>query len=148
MVAISAGTAPAIRRAKKRDHGHGGDREERGEEPQPHETAAEVHDEPGEEEVQRRPAALGLNRVKEPAERVPPDEERQRLVLVRWPGGQPCEQEDGDGRGEPADSRPEPLPAGLDRRDRVRAGMWCGPGRRHLTRLRRQGREATTPGVF
>ena len=74
---------------QERDDGHGRDREERREEPQPDEPAAEVHDEPGEEEVQRRPAALGLHRVKEPAERVPSDEERQRLVLVRGPGGEP-----------------------------------------------------------
>ena len=148
MVAIECRDRACDSPRQERDDGHGRDREERREQPQPDEPAAEVHDEPGEEEVQRRAAALGLHRVKEPAERVPPDEERQRLVLVRWPGGEPHEQEDGDGRCEPADSRPEPFPAGLDRRDRVCAGMWCGPGRRHLTRLRRQGREATTRSVF
>ena len=110
----------------------------------PDEASTQVHDEPGEEEVERRAAALGLNRLEQPDQRLAPDEQRQRLVLVRRPRGQACDEEDRDRSREPADSGPEQFPAGLDRRDRVGAGVGRRPGRRHLTRLRRQGREAST----
>ena len=107
-----------------------------------------MDDEPRAEEVERSAAPLRLNRPEEAAERVASDEERERLVLVRGPRGQARDEEDRDGSRQPADPGPEQLPAGLDRGDRIGAGVGRRPGRRHLTRLRRQGREATTRSAF
>ena len=59
--------------------------------------AAEVRDEPGEEKWSGAPPRSVVHGLEQPAERLAADEERERLVLVRRPGGQPREQEDGDG---------------------------------------------------
>ena len=59
--------------------------------------AARVRDDPGEQEVERRPSALGEDDVEGAAERVAADEERQGLVLVRGPLVELDEEEDGDG---------------------------------------------------
>ena len=45
-----------------------------------------MHDEPGEDEVERGSPALGDDRAEDVAERAAADEERERLVLVRRPG--------------------------------------------------------------
>ena len=79
--------------AERRDRGHARHGEERREQPQRLEAAAEVHDEPGDEEVERRPAPLALHRPEEVEKRLAPDEERERLVLVGRPRGQAREQE-------------------------------------------------------
>ena len=55
------------------------------------EPAAEVRDDPREEEVQRRAAALAEHGVASEPERAAADEERERLVLVRRPGREPEE---------------------------------------------------------
>ena len=52
----------------------------------PGQPAAEVHDEPGEDEVERGSPALGDDRAQDVAERAAADEERERLVLVGRPG--------------------------------------------------------------
>jgi hypothetical protein len=57
------------------------------------EPAAEVHDDPGEQVVEGRAAALGEDRVEHPAERVAAEEEREHLVLVRRVGAQAREAE-------------------------------------------------------
>ena len=62
---------------------------------------------PREQEMERRAAPLGLHRLEQAAQRLPADEERERLVLVRRPGGEPREQEDGDGRRAAGDPEPE-----------------------------------------
>ena len=55
--------------------------------------AAGVGDEPGEQEVERRAAALPEHDVEQVAERLAADEQRQRLVLVRRPARELDEQE-------------------------------------------------------
>jgi hypothetical protein len=60
-----------------------------------------VRHDPGDEEVQRRAAPLLEHDLEELAERVPADEERQRLVLVRRPREQLVEEE---GRGRQRDA--------------------------------------------
>jgi hypothetical protein len=44
-----------------------------------------VSDDPRDEEVKWRAASLAEDRLQEPAERVPADEQRERLVLVGRP---------------------------------------------------------------
>ena len=53
--------------------------------PQALEAEIEVGDGPGEQEVERRAAALLEHDLEDLVERMPADEERQRLVLVRGP---------------------------------------------------------------
>ena len=106
-MATSAAVRPASREPSSATTGTRRDREQRREEPQADETAAEVRDDPREQEVERRAAALGLNGLEQAAQRLAADEERERLVLVRRPGGQTREQEHGDGRRAPADAEPE-----------------------------------------
>ena len=105
-----------------------------------------VRDDPGEQEVQRRAAALAEHDV-ERAGRASwrPDEERERLVLVRRPRGQPArrgrwrrrERAAGDARGEAA--RRELAARG----DRRRCGRSRGVGRRPALTTRRYPRART-----
>ena len=70
-----------------------------------------MDDDPGDEEMERRAAPLGVHGVEEPAERVPADEERERLVLVRRPARQARQEE----RPEPGGARGDPeRPPALD----------------------------------
>ena len=95
-VAASAVAPAGELLAEQRDDRHGRRREDRRHEPQPDETASRVRDDPGEQEVERRAAALVEHRVEEARNRLPADEQRQRLVLVRRPGGQLHEEERAD----------------------------------------------------
>ena len=85
------------------------DREHGGDEPQPDEAAAGVGDDPGEQEVERRAAALVQHRREEVAEVLPADEEHERLVLVRWPRGEVDEHEHRHRRGARADAERVPV---------------------------------------
>ncbi len=58
-------------------------------------------DRPGEQEVERRAAALARDVLDDAAERIAADEERECLVLVRRPGHQLVEQECGCRRSSP-----------------------------------------------
>jgi putative FmdB family regulatory protein len=57
--------------------------------------------------VERCAAALVEHDLEQLAERTTPDDERERLVLVRWPSRQSSEQERGDGRRQRKDREPE-----------------------------------------
>ena len=74
-------------------------RKDRGHGPQRAEPAARVRDRPGEDEVQRRAAPLVEDRAEHPVERIPADEQRERLVLVGRPGGEAKGEKGGDGGG-------------------------------------------------
>ena len=82
-------------REQKGDHREACDCEERGDGPQALEAEIEVGDGPCDQEVQRRAAALLEHDLEDLVERMPPDEERQGLVLVRRPGEQLVEEEGG-----------------------------------------------------
>src|SRR6266508_1227775 len=72
-------------RAQERDQRHARDGEDEGNQPQRRQSYAEMRDRPGEQKVEGCPAPLGNHRVHDVAERAAPDEERQRLDLVRRP---------------------------------------------------------------
>ena len=83
----------------------------------------------GEEEVERRAAALAGDVLDDACEAVAADEERERLVLVRRPGHQLVEQERRCRHGDRAD--PEPERVGVEKRARrggERAGARGGFG--------------------
>ena len=75
-------------REQERDDRQARDGEERRHGAQPLEAEVEVRDRPGEQEVERRAAALLEHDLEHLVEWMAADEERQRLVLVR----RPCEQ--------------------------------------------------------
>jgi hypothetical protein len=79
--------------AEQRHDGDAPHREERGEEAERAQPAVGLVDEPRDQEVERGAAALAVHRREHVGQRVAADEERERLVLVRRPGGQPGEQE-------------------------------------------------------
>ena len=83
-----------------------------------------MHDCPREREVKRRAASVGDHGAQHMSERAPPDEERERLVLVRRPGAQkPAEdsREGGRHRG-----RTGPEGVRLQRaREGTRRGRWA-----------------------
>src|SRR5205823_7355038 len=89
--------SPGQTRADQPDERHARDREERREEPQRTEPTAEVDDDEREQEVERRATAPAEHDLEEVGERVAPDEERERLVLVRRPREEPREHERRDG---------------------------------------------------
>src|SRR5439155_8445670 len=93
--------------AEGRDHRHAPCGEQRRDEPERGQATARMRDDPGEAEVERRAAALAEHGVDETAERLPPDEKRKRLVLVRRPGAEPDEQEAEDAGGAGADAETE-----------------------------------------
>ena len=69
-----------------------------------------MRDGPGEDEVQRCAAALVEDRAEHAVERVPADEQRERLVFVGRPGGEAKREERRDGRGAHRDDgREHPL---------------------------------------
>ncbi len=115
------GHSPGDPRPERSDQRHARHREERGEHPQRLQPAAHVHDEPGEEEMKRRPAALALHGLEQVRKGLAPDEESQRLVLVRRPRREPRKQEAGDGHGAGRDPEREPALGDPDA-DRLRAG--------------------------
>ena len=82
-------------RGEQRDDREAGDGEESRNRPESRQAEAEVRDDPGEQEVERRAAALLEHDLEQVAERVAADEERQRLVLVRRPGEELVEEEAG-----------------------------------------------------
>ena len=86
--------------------------------------AAGVGDGPREEEVERRAAALVVDGAEQPAERVPADEERERLVLVGRPRAQAQREEERD---EPAVHAA--TPSANQRSARTTLGRVCGRGR-------------------
>src|SRR5215210_7783008 len=92
--------------AEEREQGDARHREDERDHPQSAQTAAEMHDEPGEHEVQRRAATLRDHHVQQVAQGVAADEQRQRLVLVR----RPAVEEPGEhpGEGERHSCRPDP----------------------------------------
>jgi hypothetical protein len=95
--------------AEECDQGHARDREDDRDHAQRRQPAARVHDRPGEEEVQRRAAALADNGLQDVAERAAPDEESERLVLVRRPRVQEPDQDAGERAGHDRRRRPEEL---------------------------------------
>ena len=92
-----------------------------------------VGDEPGEQEVERRAAALAEHDVEQVAERLAADEQRQRLVLVRRPAGELDEQEDARADRDRGDARGVQAPVEVSRSSRGRA---CGAWVRRLSRPR------------
>ena len=90
------GGAPGEPVAEDRDRRDARDREEGGEQAHLVEPAARVRDDPGEQEVERCPSALGEDDVEGAAQGVAADEERQGLVLVRGPLVELDEEEDRD----------------------------------------------------
>ena len=86
-------------RAESGDDREAGDREGGGEDAQPLEPEPEVRDRPGEQEVERRAAALLEHDLEELVERVAADEEGQGLVLVRRPGEELVEEKCARGEG-------------------------------------------------
>ena len=99
----ASGEAPA----EERDQGQARDREGRRDEPQAAEPEAEVRDRVGEEEVERGAAAIAGDVLDDARQAVAPDEERERLVLVRRPRHQLVEQEPRCRSGDRADPDPE-----------------------------------------
>ena len=92
---------------KQRQAGHG---EDGGNGAQRRQPAVEMRDGPREEEVERCAAPLVEHRAQHSVERVPTDEERQRLVLMRRPGGQAqCEKDGHCRRARRNDGREGPL---------------------------------------
>ena len=95
-------------RDEQRDQRQARQREERRAEPERGQAAAGVRRDRGEEIVQRRAASLLEHDVEQPAERLTADEERERLVLVRRPRGQPRKEKGGDGEHAAGDAPREP----------------------------------------
>ena len=95
-----------------------------------------MRDRPGEEEVERRAAAVACHVLDDAGQRVAADEERERLVLVRRPRHQLVEEERGrrdDDAGDP-EVRPakrEPGPRGRARHDGRRSLLTCLDPLRH-----------------
>ncbi len=65
-------------------------------------------DDPRDEEMERRAAALGMHGVEEPAERVAADEERERFVLVGRPVARARQEERPEPDGARRDSERKP----------------------------------------
>ncbi len=74
------------------------DREDKRDDAEPSQTAAEMHDQPGETEVERRSPAFCDDRAQDVAERAAPDEERERFVLVGRPGAEKPAEDPGQRR--------------------------------------------------
>ena len=87
--------APAVGESppEQRHERQARDRERCRDEAHPSEPESEMRDRPGEEEVERGPAALARDVLDDAREAVAADEERERLVLVRRPGHQLVEEE-------------------------------------------------------
>ena len=116
--------------AEERDQGQARDREHRRDEPQAAEPEAEMRDGVGEEKVERGTAAIAGDVLDDAGQAVAPDEERQRLVLVRWPRHQLVEQEPRCRRCDRADPDPERVRLhecahGGDERAGVGRGFGC-----------------------
>ena len=79
----------------------------------------------GEQEVERRAAALTGHVLDDPGQAVAADEERERLVLVRRPGHQLVQQERRCGDGDRADPDPETV-VGHECARRVRSADGAG----------------------
>ena len=79
-------------RDEKGDQRDARDREHRRDEAELDEPPARVRDHPREQKVQRRTAAFAENCADELADGAAAREERERLVLVRRPDCQPCEE--------------------------------------------------------
>ena len=94
---MSAVPRPARRAAEHGNDGHARDGEDRRDEPQRRRgllrACATIQ---REHEVERRAAALAEHGAEHAVERLPADEERERLVLVRRPGRERHEKERGD----------------------------------------------------
>ncbi len=84
------------------------ERERRRGETQAAEAEAEVGDSPCDEEVERSSSAIPGHVLDHAGDRVPTDEERERLVLVRRPGHQLVEEEGGGRERDSGNSDPEP----------------------------------------
>ena len=123
----ASGEAPAEQR-HERQASH---RERRRDEPQAAEPESEVGDRVGEEEVERRAAPLPGHVSDDTREAVAPDEEGERLVLMRRPGHQLVLQEGGRRQRDRRDAEPEGVRG--DERAR-RGGERAGVGGR-LRRL-------------
>ena len=120
------GGAAAEPSQQQRDDGQARNGEERRHRPQSFEPEPEVRDRPGEQEVQRRAAALLEHDLEHLIERVAADEERQRLVLVRRPREQLVEEECGGHNGDRGDAEREPAGGEPGPRDRPFAGAETG----------------------
>ena len=123
-------------RPERRDERQARDREGGREEPQAAEPEAEMGDRPGEEEVERRAAAVTRDVLDDAGQRVAADEERERLVLVRRPRHQLVEEErgrgdDDAGRSQVRPAQREPGPRGRARNDGRRSLLTCLDPLRH-----------------
>ena len=123
---------------EQRDERQARDREERRDEPETAETEPEVRDGPGEQEVERRAAALLRHVLDHRRQRVPSDEERERLVLVRRPGHELMEEEDGGDERDARDAEPQPR-LGRERAQRHLRGAHRRALRPRLDPLRHRG---------
>jgi len=95
-------------RAEHGDRRNAGDGEHERHDPQLRQAAAEMRDRPREHEVQRRPTALCDHRVEDVRQGPAPDEECERLVLVRRPRAEVGAENGGErARGRP-NGNPEP----------------------------------------
>ena len=92
----TASREPRAEHGEQREARHG---EERRHGAQRAEPATRMRDRPGEDEVQRRAAALVEDGAEHPVERVAADEQRERLVLVGRPRGEAKREERRDGGG-------------------------------------------------
>ena len=118
--------------AEQRDERQARDRERGRDEPQAAEAEAEMRDGVGEEEMERGAAAFPRHVVDDAREAVAPDEERERLVLVRRPRHQLVHEER---RGRERDARrprartraqrPTPAPRAISGRGRGCFGVLC-----------------------
>jgi len=106
------------------EYRHARDGQEGGEQSKLRQAAARMGYGPGEHEVERRSTALAEHRVEELRQRAVPDEECERLVLMRRPCSQPKEQEGAYGSGAAGDACDE-----RPRRDVVSPGHHFGAGK-------------------
>ena len=101
---------PAEPAPERRDERQTRERERRGDDPEASEPEAEMRHRPREQEVERRAAALLRDVLDDARQRVPTDEERQRLVLVRGPRHQLVEEEPGGHEPDAGHAEPHPVP--------------------------------------
>ena len=106
--------------AESGDERKAGERERGRHHPQAPEPEPEVGDGPREEEVERRAAPLARHVLDDPGQRVPADEQCERLVLVRRPRHQLMQEEAAGNDRDPADAQPHPVPRDPRRHRRTR----------------------------
>jgi hypothetical protein len=117
------GSAVRQPRDERCDHRHAGHRERDGDQAQTRQARRDQRNEMGEQEMKGCTAALADHGLEDIAERLPADEEDERLVLVWGPGVQGPEEEDPQSERDRRDSEPVAVP-GPGSRTREHAGRW------------------------